>query len=81
MHCLKIWDLYECVEVEPSYAIGENGNLTKESQVMAKTVRRARSRILIRVSSRHRGVLKHCKTTKQVCDKLEGIYKNGRQLN
>ena len=71
MNCLEILDLWEYVEEEPHMLVDEDGNLTIESQELAKMVRKARSRILMRVSSRYRGVLKHCTTAKQVWDKLE----------
>eukprot|EP00963_Diacronema_lutheri_P006676 scaffold586_cov323-Pavlova_lutheri.AAC.1 len=59
--------------------VDEGGNLTTESQELAKMVRKARSRILMSVSSRYRGVLKHCITAKQMWDKLESFYKDRSQ--
>jgi len=79
MNCLEILDLWEYVEEEPHMLVDEDGNLTIESQELAKMVRKARSRILMRVSSRYRGVLKHCTTAKQVWDKLESLYKDRSQ--
>ena len=67
---LEILDLWEYVEEEPLMLVNEDGNLTIESQELAKMVRKARSRILMRVSSRYRGVLKHCTTAKQVWDRF-----------
>eukprot|EP00963_Diacronema_lutheri_P005106 scaffold374_cov418-Pavlova_lutheri.AAC.1 len=79
MNCLEILDLWEYVEEEPHMLVDEGGNLTTESQELAKMVRKARSRILMSVSSRYRGVLKHCTTAKQVWDKLECFYKDRSQ--
>ena len=67
---LEILDLWEYVEEEPLMLVNEDGNLTIESQELAKMVRKARSRILMRVSSRYRGFLKHCTTAKQVWDRF-----------
>eukprot|EP00963_Diacronema_lutheri_P012642 scaffold1844_cov403-Pavlova_lutheri.AAC.5 len=73
MNCLEILDLSEYVEEESHMLVDEGGNLATESQELAKMVRKAWSRILMRISSRYRGVLKHCTTAKQVWDKLESV--------